>query len=56
MRESPVRRLFTALAVAVLIGVCLAYVNPVSRIKADLRADAKGFALSLEYVAHNVAG
>lgn len=55
MRDSPIRRLFTALAVAVLIGFCLAYVNPVSRIKADLRADAQGFAMSLEYIAHNVA-
>lgn len=56
MRETPGRRLFTALAVAILIGFCLAYVNPVSRIKADLRADARGFAISLEYIAHNVAG
>lgn len=55
MRDSPVRRLLTAVAFASLLGVLLAWANPVGRIKADLRADAQGFVMSLEYIAHNVA-
>jgi hypothetical protein len=45
------RRLILATLFAVAAGVFVYAANPADRIKADLRADAKGFVLSLEYSA-----
>lgn len=54
MRDGLLRRLTTALAIALAAGAFLAWSNPVSRFKADLRADAKGFVFSLEYAAQAI--
>ncbi|MCW3837937.1 hypothetical protein ACFQ1E_18145 [Sphingomonas canadensis] len=43
------RRVAYAVLFAILAGALLMFGNPVNRIKADLRADAKGFVFSLEY-------
>ncbi|MEI9851736.1 MAG: hypothetical protein WDN24_13820 [Sphingomonas sp.] len=52
MRDSDVRRRLTyAVLFALVAGTLLVFGNPADRIKADLRADARGFVLSLEYSA-----
>lgn len=45
------RRLILATLFAIAAGVFVYTANPANRIKADLRADAKGFVISLEYSA-----
>jgi hypothetical protein len=50
------RRLFFAILFALIAGFLVAYINPMNRIKADLRADAKGLVISLEYSAKFVEG
>lgn len=54
MREGQGRRLAFAMLFALLAGIAVAWGNPISRIKADLRADARGFVLSLEYAARSI--
>jgi hypothetical protein len=49
MRTGEGRRLAWSVLFALLAGMAVAWANPVDRIKADLRADTKGFAISLEY-------
>jgi hypothetical protein len=56
MRTSEGRRLAWSMLFAVLAGVAVAWVNPADRIKADLRADADGLVISLEYAANAVEG
>jgi hypothetical protein len=51
MRDGNPRRLLTATLFALIAGLLVAYTNPVQRMKADLRTDAKGLMLSLEYAA-----
>ena len=46
------KRLTLATLIALACGVFVYAANPAHRIKADLRADAKGLVLSLEYSAH----
>ena len=46
------KRLILATLIALAFGVFVYAANPANRIKADLRADAKGLVLSLEYSAH----
>ncbi len=48
---SDLRRLILATMIAIVAGVFVYAANPVDRIRADIRADAKGFILSLEYSA-----
>ena len=50
------RRLILATLFAIAAGVFVYAANPADRIKADLRADAKGFILSLEYSAKLLKG
>jgi len=50
--EGDVKRLISATLVALAIGLFVYAANPAGRIKAGLRADAKGLILSLEYSAH----
>jgi hypothetical protein len=45
-----------AMFFAILAGVTVACANPVDRIKADLRADMQGLAISFEYAAKSVEG
>ncbi|MES2443726.1 MAG: hypothetical protein V4574_12920 [Pseudomonadota bacterium] len=49
MRQSSARRLLSATLLALAAGLFVYLANPADRIKADLRADAKGLVLSLEY-------
>lgn len=56
MRISNARRLIFAVLLALAAGVFVYAVNPAHRIKADLRADTKGFVLSLEYSARMIGG
>ena len=56
MREGERKRLAYAIFFALLAGMFVAWANPVQRLKADLRADAQGFVLSLEYAAREVGG
>jgi len=46
------KRLILATLIALAMGLFVYAANPATRIKADLRADAKGLILSLEYSAH----
>lgn len=50
------QRLIFATLLAVAAGLFVYAVDPAHRIKADLRADAKGFVLSLEYSARLLRG
>lgn len=50
--RSDKKRLILATVLALALGVFVYAANPATRIKAGLRADAKGFILSLEYSAH----
>ncbi|MET0247389.1 MAG: hypothetical protein ABW182_11620 [Sphingomonas sp.] len=53
MREqSTGKRLFSALALALLAGFLVYIANPVKLLKADLRTDAKRFVLSIRYGSH----
>ena len=52
MRESPMRRVLNATIFALALGGLVYFVNPADRLKADLRADAHGLVLSLEYSAN----
>ncbi len=56
MRSNEARRLAWALGFALLAGMAVACGNPVNRLKADIRADAQGLVLSLEYAAKSVEG
>ena len=49
--QSDKRRLILATLFALAAGIFVYAADPGDRIKADLRADAKGFVLSLEYSA-----
>ena len=51
MRTPHARRLISATLLALAAGLFVYTVNPAHRLKADLRADAQGFVLSLEYSA-----
>jgi hypothetical protein len=51
MREPALIRLAYGVFAATAIALLVAFANPADRIKADLRADAQGFALSFEYSA-----
>ena len=55
MRDGQGRRWLHAILFAVAAGLIVAFANPVDRLKADVRADAKGFVLSLEYSAKLIA-
>ncbi len=50
------RRLFFAVLFALLAGFIVAYFNPMNHLKADLRADAKGLVISVEYSAKFIDG
>lgn len=50
------RRLILATLFALAAGVFVYAADPGDRIKADLRADAKGFVISLEYSAKLLKG
>ena len=50
------RRLILATLLALVAGLIVYAANPADRIKAELRADAKGFILSLEYSAKLLKG
>ena len=52
MRESAARRLLFATLFAFVAGTLVYFYNPVDHLKADLRADASGFAVSLEVASH----
>ena len=52
MRESAARRLLFATLFALLAGALVHFHNPVGHLKADLRADASGFRVSLEVARH----
>lgn len=52
MRESAGRRLAYGLFFAALVGVIVAFWNPVAHFKADLRADEQGFKFSIELATH----
>ena len=54
MRDT--RRLLFATIFALACGVLVAFGNPVDRIKADLRADAQGVVISLEYSVRALRG
>ena len=54
--SSDKRRLILATLFAIAAGAFVYAADPVDRIKADLRADAKGFILSLEYSAKLLKG
>jgi hypothetical protein len=56
MRSGDGRRLAWAGFFALLAGVTVAWANPVDRLKADLRADARGLVISFEYAAKSVEG
>ncbi len=56
MRESNGRRLLFATGLAIAAGLFVALFKPADHIKADLRADAKGFVMSLEYSARLIQG
>ena len=56
MRDGEARRLMFAMFFAAVAGILVAYAHPVDRLKADLRADATGLVLSLEYTAHAAEG
>ena len=49
-------RLIFATLLAIAAGAMVYAIDPADRIKADLRADAKGFVLSLEYTAKLLRG
>src|SRR6202008_4335641 len=51
-RDHPARRLLFAALLALAAGLFVAWVHPADRIKADLRADARGFVMSFGYVVH----
>lgn len=50
------KRLIFATLLAFAAGTFVYFVDPAHRIKADLRADTKGFVLSLEYSARLLRG
>ena len=50
------RRLIFATLLAIAAGLLVYAIDPANRIKADLRADARGFILSLEYSAKLLKG
>lgn len=52
MREQQRSRFLYALVFALAAAAFVSFANPVDRIKADVRADTKGFVLSLEYSAN----
>lgn len=52
MRESAGRRLAYAVLFAVLAGFVVAFWNPIDHLKADLRADGRGFKFSIELATH----
>ncbi|MBO9711851.1 hypothetical protein [Sphingomonas sp.] len=54
MQRDSRERIGIAVMLALAIGLAIAWSNPVARFKADLRADAKGFAFSLEYAARQL--
>ena len=56
MRDSPKRRLLTATIFALTLGALVYFANPATRLKADLRTDARGLVLSLEYSANLIDG
>lgn len=56
MRSNEARRLAWSVLFALLAGVSVALFNPADRIRADLRADARGLVISLEYAAKAVEG
>ena len=55
-RSSDRGRLIFATLIAIAAGVFVYTANPADRIKADLRADAKGLIISLEYSAKLLKG
>jgi hypothetical protein len=55
-RTSDRGRLIFATLFALAAGIFVYAADPVDRIRADLRADAKGFILSLEYTANLLKG
>lgn len=56
MRDRGNGRLFFAALFALAAGALVAFANPVPRLRADMRADAQGFVLSLEYSVHMLRG
>lgn len=56
MRQSTAKRLISATLIACLAGLFVYVAQPQKRIKADLRSDAKGLILSLEYSARMIVG
>jgi hypothetical protein len=54
--RADIRRLALATLIAIVAGLIVYAGNPADRIKAELRADAKGFVLSLEYSAKLLKG
>ena len=56
MRQSTAKRLISATLIAFLAGLFVYVAQPQKHIRADLRSDAKGLILSLEYSARLIAG
>ncbi len=56
MRQPVIQRLISATLIALAAGLFVYIAQPQRHIKADLRADAKGLLLSLEYSARMIAG
>jgi hypothetical protein len=56
MRQSTPKRLISATLFALAAGLFVYVAQPQKRITADLRADAKGLVLSLEYSARMIEG
>jgi hypothetical protein len=54
MRQSSAKRLISATLIALAAGLFVYVAQPQKRIKADLRSDAKGLILSLEYSARMI--
>lgn len=56
MRQPTAKRLISATMFALAAGLFVYVAQPQKRIRADLRSDAKGLVLSLEYSARMIAG